>query len=236
MLGVLGGMGPAATVDFLDKVVRLTPAERDQDHLPVVLCGIPQIPDRSAAILGSGADPLPLLLAGVDFLNRAGVGVIAIPCNTAHHWYEQLSARSMVPILHIAEATARSIPSNRFGSVAVLATRGTLVSGFYSRELERRRIACAVVHEDVQEQIDACIKEVKAGAMARAVSHLQSAIADLAMSGAAAVVAACTELSTAAQMAGPLKLEVIDSAIALANAAVKFGLDRGWNRYTSERA
>lgn len=237
MLGILGGMGPAATVDFLDKIVKLTPAERDQEHLPLVVFGVPQVPDRSAAIVGSGADPLPQLLAGIDFLNHAGAGLIAIPCNTAHHWYEELSARSAAPILHIARVTANSIRLGGEGTVrvAVLATRGSLASGFYDRELERRGIACVPLNEGIQEHVDACIREVKAGAMRSAVSSLNSAVALAAGTGATAVITGCTELSVAAQSAGPMILDVFDSALALARAAVQFGLDRGWNRVASER-
>ena len=82
-IGVLGGLGPAATVDFLDQLVRLTPARRDQDHLPVLAAFLTQVPDRSAAILGQGPDPLPALLEGIALLNHTGVDLIAIPCNSA---------------------------------------------------------------------------------------------------------------------------------------------------------
>src|SRR5438094_9026391 len=118
-IGVFGGMGPAATVDFLDKLVQLTPARRDQDHLPVVVASFPHVHDRSRAILGVGPDPLPQLLEGIDFLNSAGVGVIAIPCNSSHHWYREMSQRSRVPILHIARACVAAIPAEAAGKVAV---------------------------------------------------------------------------------------------------------------------
>ncbi|MDB5874548.1 MAG: aspartate racemase, partial [Ramlibacter sp.] len=108
-IGVFGGMGPSATVDFMDKLVQLTPAKRDQEHLPVIVASLPHIPDRSRSILGTGPDPLPQLLKGIDFLNTAGVGVIAIPCNSSHHWYGQMVAKSGVPILHIARSCVAAI-------------------------------------------------------------------------------------------------------------------------------
>src|SRR6185295_13188175 len=122
-IGVFGGMGPAATVDFLDKLVQLTPAKRDQEHLPIVVANFPHVHDRSRAILGVGPDPLPQLLAGIDFLNDAMVGVVAIPCNSSHHWYDQMSARAKAPILHIAKTCVGAIADPSL-KVAVFATRG----------------------------------------------------------------------------------------------------------------
>jgi aspartate racemase len=84
-LGILGGMGPLATVDFMRKVIDLTPATRDQDHIPMVVASIPQVPDRTAAILGDGESPLPVMLDAIRLLNLAAVDAVAIPCNTAHY-------------------------------------------------------------------------------------------------------------------------------------------------------
>lgn len=229
MLGVLGGMGPAATVEFLDRLIRLTPASRDQDHLPVIVFGNPQVPDRSSAIMGVGLDPLPHLLAGIEFLNQAGVGLIAIPCNTSHHWYEQLRARSAAPILHIAQVTVNSIPTENAHRVAVFATRGTLASGFYGRELQRRGLVTVQVDDALQGRVDACIRDVKAGEMRSAVRRLKSAAAGAAANGATALVLGCTELSVAADGAKRLELPVIDSSQQLAAAAVRFGVQRRWN-------
>jgi aspartate racemase len=143
-IGVFGGMGPSATVDFMDKLVQLTPAKRDQDHLPVIVASFPQIHDRSRAILGVGPDPLPFLLKGIEFLNSVKVGVIAIPCNSSHHWYEQMSAASKVPILHIAASCVAALGEEAGQRVAILATRGALASGFYQRALQERGIGYLV--------------------------------------------------------------------------------------------
>jgi aspartate racemase len=105
LLGVLGGMGPLATLDFQHKLLDATPAQSDQHHLPSVVWNVPQIADRQKALAGAGPSPLPQLLEGIEKLNQAGASHIAIPCNTAHHWYPQLSAASDAPILHIVDAT-----------------------------------------------------------------------------------------------------------------------------------
>src|SRR5688572_33509583 len=95
LLGVLGGMGPLATVDFLAKLIEETGAERDEDHVPVVVYSVPQIPSRPAAILHGGASPLPAMLEGVRTLERAGATAIAIACNTAHYWHDALAAQGV---------------------------------------------------------------------------------------------------------------------------------------------
>lgn len=230
MLGILGGMGPAATTDFMHKVIRLTPANCDQEHLPMIVYGVPQIPDRSAAILGAGADPLPQLLAGIDFLNHAGARLIAIPCNSAHHWYYQLSAKSPAPILHIGRVTATSIASPTGPGVMVLGTRGTVSSGFYQREFIRRGIECIPVNADIQQKVDGCIGQVKAGALEDGARSLRAAVLAATSTSASTVVLGCTELSVASEIAGPMALNVVDSSVELAGAVVRFGLAEGWNR------
>src|SRR4051812_12001569 len=160
-IGVFGGMGPAATVDFMDKLVRLTPARRDQEHIPVVVASFPHVHDRSRSILGVGADPLPQLLAGIDFLNSANVGVIAIPCNSSHHWYPQMSERAKAPILHIAQTCVGAIESGT-EKVAIFATRGALASGFYQQALEQRGLGWLVPPaEGAQINVDDCIRYIK---------------------------------------------------------------------------
>lgn len=229
-IGVFGGMGPQATVDFLDKLVRLTPATRDQDHLPVIVASLPHIHDRSRAILGTGRDPLPMLLSGIDFLNTTGVGVIAIPCNSSHHWYTQMSERSAVPILHIAQACVAAM-AKPAGKVAVLATRGALASGFYQRALAERGIDYLVPAPDTaQVEVDGCIREIKAGNMDAGGAHLAAALADAQAQGASAVIMGCTEIPIAARHAGDTPLTLVDSSLELARATVNYALERGWNR------
>src|SRR3954453_17927179 len=106
MLGGLGGTGPMATVDFMGKVVQNTPATCDQEHIQTVVCSAADIPNRTAAILGQGADPFPALRSPPRRLEAAAATCIAIPCNTAHHWHAALHAVTPVRILHIVDAVA----------------------------------------------------------------------------------------------------------------------------------
>src|SRR6201990_2931368 len=105
LLGVLGGMGPLASAHFMLRLTLLTPATRDQAHIPAVLWSDPRVPDRTRGKLSGGDDPLPWLLRGVRGLKAAGCGAIAIPCNTAHGWYDDMAAEGL-PILHIVDAAA----------------------------------------------------------------------------------------------------------------------------------
>jgi aspartate racemase len=230
-IGVFGGMGPSATVDFMDKLVQLTPAQRDQEHIPVVVASLPHIPDRSRAILGQGPDPLPYLLKGIAFLNETGVGVVAIPCNSSHHWYEQISRASSAPVLHIARSCVAAIGDAPGQKVAVFATRGALASGFYQRELEARRIAY-VVPEPMAHQahVDDCIRAVKAGDMEAGGRSLGLALALARGQGATAVIMGCTEIPIAARHTASLGLRLVDSSLELARASVNYALERGWNK------
>ena len=103
-VGVLGGMGPLATVDFMHKLLAATPATRDQDHLPLLVSSIPQVPDRTAAYRGEGASPLPALIASGRRLVDGGASMVVMPCNTAHLWFEPLQAALGVPMLHLVDA------------------------------------------------------------------------------------------------------------------------------------
>lgn len=229
LIGVLGGMGPLATVDFMRRVVELTHARCDQEHLPMIVANLAHTPDRRRAILGDDVDPLPALLAGIDLLNRCAVDAIAIPCNTVHHWYPQMRAHSAVPVLHIALASVAALPAG-IRQVAVLATRGTLVSGFYEAALHARGIEPILPSAAVQRDIDASIDAVKAGEIGTGAARLARALAALKRRGVAVAIMACTEIPIAALPLGGTSMMLIDSTLELARAVVVFAAERGWVR------
>src|ERR1700710_3147231 len=137
VLGVLGGMGPLASAHFMLRLTLLTPADRDQDHIPTVLWSDPRVPDRGAARLGTGPSPLPWLMRGIDGLRAAGCGAIAIPCNTAHGWFGPMAQQAGVPILHIVDAAAtdlRRIGITR-GTIGLMGTAATLAMRLYQDRL-----------------------------------------------------------------------------------------------------
>jgi aspartate racemase len=231
LIGVLGGMGPAATVDFLGKIVDATPAGRDQDHVPVILHGVPQIPDRSSAIEeGSDAPYLPML-AGLRLLERSGADVIAIPCNTAHHWYDRLARTTPVEIIHIvdavrAEVIARKMPD----ALTLLATRGTIASGLYQNRMKGCPFTLTAPDESIQNIIDDIITAVKAGDLAMAELQAGFAAHRLEEGGAGTLILACTELPVAFCSVSKA-LSIIDATDALARACVSASMDTWLSPY-----
>jgi aspartate racemase len=230
MIGVLGGMGPAATVDFLAKLIRLTPAERDQDHVPVVVLSEPRVPDRVGPIMdGRGPSPLDALRRGLRTLERAGAGCIAIPCHTAHFWYDQMVASAHVPILHIANAVLADLARQGItgGPVGLLATAATLRAGFYQERLGTAGYVCAVPAADIMATcVLPAIAQVKQGRAGDAAPLLVRAIDHLRMRGVQTVLLACTELPLALAAASDPPA-CIDATEALARASIAWHCAHG---------
>lgn len=200
VVGILGGMGPAATVDLFDRIVRATPAEKDQDHLRILIDNNPAVPDRTAAILGGGPDPLPLLKEGVQELARRGAELLAIPCNTAHHFLPEVQAACSVPILDMIAETAKHIRVTHGNgcTVGILATTGTVDTGLYQRALEAENLAWMLPLDAEQGALMDAIygpQGIKAGAAAEVPRAAIQAIGEkMAARGAEAFVLGCTEI------------------------------------------
>jgi aspartate racemase len=223
MLGVIGGMGPLATADFFHKLVTATPAHSDDDHVPVLLHSVPQIPSRPAAILRGGESPLPALLLARDRLLAAGATAFAMPCNTAHHWYHELAESCPVPFLHIVDAVNEELPDDT-GVVGMLATRATLHARIFERRLTQRTIAFVVPAEaDYDALLQPAIDEVKRGELQQAGARIEALLQGLRARGAGRVVLACTELPPALDaIESPLREHCIDPTAALARACVRW--------------
>jgi aspartate racemase len=225
LLGVLGGMGPLAGAAFMTRLALLTPAARDQDHVPAVLWNDPRVPDRTAALLGGGPSPLPHLLYGVERLVHAGAGCIVIPCNTAHLWFEDLVRAAPVPFLHIADAAIDDLARQGVlgGRVGVMGTSGTLRLRLYQERLEARGYACLVPSD---EEIDTlcmpAIARVKQNRVADGYAPAAACVERLLARGAQAIMLGCTELPLAVppEARGRFGVPISDSIDALARAAI----------------
>jgi aspartate racemase len=199
-LGVVGGVGPAATVDFLRKVVQSTPARRDQDHLRLLVEQNPQIPDRTEHLVGEGTDPTLALYATCKKLQAGEADLIAIPCNTAHAFVEEIQSHLAVPIMNMLTVTVshvrESFPSLR--KVGLLATSGTVASGVYRRALEARGLEEVVPTPALQARVMDAIygaQGVKAGFTSGAcLDDVLAAIDELAGQGVEVIILGCTEL------------------------------------------
>ena len=225
LIGVLGGMGPLATIDFMQKVIEATPAERDQDHVPLIVYSVPQIPDRVGAACAGTDEPLPAMLAGIRTLEQAGVEAIAIACNTAHAWYNQMAAATNVKIIHMVQAVISAASQNN-GPVALMATVGTLQAGIYQGYMEKAGWQALVPQPDVQSVIIDAIAAVKLGDIDRARASFDFAATSLLEAGAQLLLLACTELPVAAK--GSIhEARCLDATACLAQACVAFscGLD-----------
>lgn len=223
MLGVLGGMGPLATVDFMGKVVRNTSARCDQQHIEMIVCSAPHIPDRTEAIRDEGIDPFPAMLEALRRLERAGAGCIAIPCNTAHHWHAALQASTELPILHIVDAVTDLLRREGIadGTIGLLATDGTLATGVYQDRLSKRGYTCLAPHTAEQVDVMRAIRLVKADRVDAAAVILEAVAQDLLERGCRRVAMACTEIPLAlAGVKEPLRSRLLDPTDALARASV----------------
>ena len=163
VVGILGGMGPMATVEAYRRIVLATPARRDQDHLHVIIDADPSVPDRTLAIIDGGPDPRPWLGASAARLVAAGAEIICMPCNTAHAFYPWLQDRVPVPIIHMVDEVAAD--ATRVGAriVGLLSTQGTIATGIYSDTLTRAGLECRMPSDAAQSRVDEAIALVKAG-------------------------------------------------------------------------
>jgi aspartate racemase len=225
VIGVLGGMGPGATVSFYEKLVANTPASRDQDHLRVVIDSNPKVPDRTAAILRQGESPLPMMAAGVEALALAGADFVVIPCVTAHGFLEELRRRTRLPLLSMLEVAADHIRRCHplIGNVGLLATTGTIESGCFQETLRRAGVETLVPDEAGQRRVMSAIYDIKRSAarQMRADARRQlRAVADgLVESGAGGIVLGCTEIPLVLGTAD-LTVPVFDVVLILARAAI----------------
>jgi aspartate racemase len=228
LIGILGGMGPLATVDLMAKIVAHTPASRDQDHVPVVAWNVPQVPDRQRALAGDGPSPLPAMQEGIARLNAAGATCIAIACNTAHHWHADLQAASEAPILHIARITLAVLQREQVsGPVGLIATHGTLAARLYQDLLEPAGIACLL--PDAQQMKELFVPgchAIKRGAVSEGGRLLDALAEALVARGATRLLLACTEVPVGLERLDSALLPVcIDPTLALAQACIAHYLD-----------
>lgn len=222
-IGILGGMGPEATVDLFAKIVAATPARIDQEHLRIVIDNNPKVPDRIAAILGGGEDPVPVLRETARNLERAGAGFVVMPCNTAHIFYDAIADAVTIPVLHIADEAVAEL-KRRHPDVRVAGVLGTDVTvrlRIYHSRLEQGGLRAISPDPSDQEIVLACIASVKAGDKGEDVREKLLAVAErLVAQGADVLLTACTELPLILRD-GDASVPVLDPTQALALAAVR---------------
>lgn len=221
-------MGPLATVDFMRKMLDATPATVDQEHVPVLVSSIPQVPDRTAAFCGEGESPLDSMILSGQRLVAAGAQVVVMPCNTAHLWFEGVQEALGLPMLHLVDAAVDEVLTRVTDGhqVGLLATEATIASGLYAR---RSRDDGRVVDwllptaDEMRALVTPGIAAVKGGRLDVGGRLLATAVSALHARGAAAIVLGCTEIPLVVdeRSAG---LPVLDATAALARKAVGWAM------------
>ena len=240
LIGVLGGMGPLATVDFMQKLIAATAlanhAVKDQDHVPVIVSSIPQIPDRVAAFRGQGISPLAAMVSSGQRLIQAGAGLTVVPCNTAHHWFSQLQAALQVPMLHLVDVALDDAAAVNGAAVGLLCTDATLASGLYlNRAAQSQKYAhiqwVVPTASEMLTLVMPGIQAVKFGQLDKASKLLNTAAQALVDRGAGRLMLGCTEIplvlhsmATQIQMPTQVGVPIIDATASLARRAVAWSL------------
>ncbi|MEO6504225.1 MAG: amino acid racemase [Jatrophihabitantaceae bacterium] len=219
-IGIVGGVGPLAAANFYRRVIELSPASRDEDHLPVVLVS-EQVPSRVEHLLGRGPSPVQALQRAVRMLTAAGVGAIAVPSATTHAYLPDMQAVTEVEIFDLLGETAREIEQGDFDRVMILATRATV----HLRLFETRLRHCVPEYPDIEGQnvVDQLIEQVKRGAPEPPLRERLQRVVSSWSGSDVAVVLGCTELGVIASEP-PAGVTVIDASEVLARRVVRSAL------------
>ena len=226
-VGIIGGMGPAATLDLFNKILKATPAKKDQDHIHIIIDNFPQIPDRTAFLLGKGENPLPYLLKSVRTLEKANVDVLCMPCNTAHYFVEDIRKATPLPFISIVESTLNEIKSSFENSknIGLLATDGTIIGRVYHKVFEVEGYKIITPLEEKQHEVMKIVYSIKAGRIEENVQTFEEIIEHMKFLGSEVVILGCTELPILLKYFEP-SIPVIDATSCLAKEIVNFATGR----------
>ena len=224
-IGILGGMGPEATLDCYSRIISSTPAKTDQEHLRVIIDSNPKVPDRTAAIIAEGESPVPILVAGCRALPKAGAEFIIIPCVSAHFFLDEIQKKIDLPILSIFDVVTEAIIRDhpQIKTVGLMGTTGTINGGLFQKRLAVEGIQTIVADESHQSNVMAAVYDIKNFRPARSRSQITSdlvAAADSLISkGARGIIAGCTEIPLALKQEH-LSVPYFDALTILARAAI----------------
>ncbi|MCY4208430.1 MAG: amino acid racemase [Roseovarius sp.] len=224
-VGILGGMGPEATIQLMRNVLQAVDARDDSDHVPLLVHQNPQVPSRIKSLIeGRGENPKPVLTAMARHLERAGAKALAMPCNTAHHYANAIEAAVDIPFLNMIDITAQSLAMSGSGNIGMLASPATRMTGVFDRAFKSHGFSPVWV-EDEARLLD-MIRLIKSGKTAGLEKKLGEQARNLVELGAEHILVACTELSL---LSGNLTLQVpvTDSLDCLAESIVGFAKGNG---------
>ena len=201
ILGIFGGMGPEATADLYKQIVKLTPATKDQEHIPTFIYSLPQVPDRIASIANQDPAIIIAITEGVQRLENSGASFIAIPCNTVHYYYDEMQNAVSIPIIHMIKETVLEVKYNypNVKKIGLLATSGTIKTQLYNNELEANGFEVLVPEDLIEEEnVMKAVWGIKSG-VDQQINEDLLAIAGqhLIDNGAELLILGCTEIPLA---------------------------------------
>ena len=215
-------MGPAASAEFVTRLIKQTPATHDQQHIPFVLWNEPRIPDRSTSMQAGDNAPLLWLLQGIQALKTVGCDHVVIPCNSAHFWYDDM-AKMGVPITHIVDSIADQLRALdiKNTTIGIMGTQGTIEHGLYQSRLEQQGWHCIVPDRaEMDFFVQPAIDFIKAGKIGESQVLLMQVIHSLINRGAQAVVLGCTELPLSIGITSEQGVPIVNSIDSLVQAVV----------------
>ena len=224
-LGVLGGMGPAASAEFINRLIAQTPASCDQEHIPFVLWSDPRVPDRSTSLRNGDNLPLSLLLEGILGLKNAGCNCIVIPCNTAHFWFDEMKRHASwnSKIIHIVDSVADALRDVKVtnSTIGIIGTQATIELGLYQYMLNKLGWNCITPDkEEMDTLVQPAINLIKANNIEAAQPLIMNVVNRLIANGAKAVVLGCTELPLAVKQTEEQGIPLINSIDSLVKATL----------------
>jgi aspartate racemase len=219
-LGVLGGMGPAASAEFLRLLAVKAPASKDQEHPIVYMISDPQIPDRSSAILGQGEDPSERLKKDLFSLVEMGADIVAVPCNTAHYFIDRFREEIAVPLVHIVEETILAAKKLSPEGSWMLSTIGTKQCGLYQKYADGADYTLWIPSSDVSDAVQESSNLIKASKMSEAKVLVRDIVLELWKEKNLPIMAACTEFPLAYDASELPPERIVSSIGALADACL----------------
>lgn len=220
-LGVIGGMGPLATADFYSKLIKMTKIEKESDHIHIYIDSNTEIPDRTKYIIGHGKDPRPALKLSLAKLEEMGSQVIAMPCNTAHYFYEDLNQVCNVKFINMIDETAHYVKKQSTSkSIGLLATKGTYISRIYEEKCEAYGLQIVTPPDELQEIVMNLIYGIKRESSNIDTLRISKVLDFFSDKEIDIIILGCTELPVAMEMIG-IERNWIDPTLILARACIK---------------
>ncbi len=221
-LGVLGGMGPAACAEFLRILAKDAPAKNDSQHPKIIMLSDPDTPDRSDGLMGLGPDPEPVIKKNLFKLAEMGADLLAVPCNTAHYFIDRFRSELPVPLIHIVESTVDAAIELSKGNCSwLLATDGTIKSLIYQTYAQENNYFFLKPSSEQQDNIQSCIRLVKAGDLFTAGEILRDTINELWRERDVPVTMGCTEIPLAYAASGLPEDKQVSSLKALSDSCLR---------------